>query len=269
MKATARIRDYLEANGAFCEVAEDERFSDKNGSREYSYKIPNNVECCIVLGGDGTMLQAAGNVLGKNIPLIGVNLGTLGYMAEVELSDAESAMDKLLNDEYEIEDRMMLQGVLCQGEEKGVINYALNDIVIARCSSLQVFNFNVYVNDLPLSSYQADGIILSSPTGSTAYNMSAGGPIVDPRARIMLLTPICPHAATARTIVLSENDKVTIEIGKGRGDSVQRLEASLDGGRRMIMESGDRIDITAARQVTKILKLSSESFLNILRKKLV
>ena len=85
----------------------------------------------------------------------------------------------------------------------------------------------------------------------------------------MLLTPICPHAATARTIVLSENDKVTIEIGKGRGDSVQRLEASLDGGRRMIMESGDRIDITAARQVTKILKLSSESFLNILRKKLV
>ena len=269
MKETERIRQYLEAHGAFCEVAEIERCADKNGGRKYSCQVPKDAECCIVLGGDGTMLQAAGNVLGMNIPIIGVNLGTLGYMAEVEIADAESAMDKLLNDEYEIEDRMMLQGVLCQGEEKGVINYALNDIVIARCSSLQVFSFNVYVNDLPLSSYQADGIILSSPTGSTAYNMSAGGPIVDPRAQIMLLTPICPHAATARTIVLSVNDKVTIEIGKGRGDSVQRLEASLDGGKRMIMESGDKIDITKATQVTKIVKLSSESFLNTLRKKLV
>ena len=269
MRETERIRKYLESHGAFCEVAEVEQSAGKNGSREYSCKIPKDAECGIVLGGDGTMLQAAGNVLGLNIPILGVNLGTLGYLAEVELADAESAMDKLLNDEYEIEDRMMLQGVLCQGEEEGVINYALNDIVIARCSSLQVFNFNVYVNDLPLSSYAADGIILSSPTGSTAYNMSAGGPIVDPRAQIMLLTPICPHAATARTIVLSVNDKVTIEIGKGRSDSVQRLEASLDGGRRMIMESGDRIDITKASQVTKIVKLSSESFLNTLRKKLV
>ncbi len=269
MKETTRIRNYLESRGAFCEVAEMEKSCDKHGGGYYSCKVPKDAECCIVLGGDGTMLQAAANVLGMNIPLIGVNLGTIGYLADVELSDAESAMDKLLNDEYEIEDRMMLQGVLCQGEEKGVINYALNDIVIARCSSLQVFSFNVYVNDQLLSSYQADGIILSSPTGSTAYNMSAGGPIVDPRARIMLLTPICPHAATARTIVLSENDKVTIEIGEGRSDNVQRLEASLDGGTRMIMVSGDKIDITAATQVTKILKLSSESFLNTLRKKLV
>ncbi|SDB43672.1 NAD(+)/NADH kinase [Butyrivibrio sp. INlla16] len=268
MKATLRIRDYLEQKGAFCEVAEIESTANKNG-KEYFCKVPDCVECCIVLGGDGTMLQAAGNVLGKNIPLIGVNLGTLGYMAEVDLSEVESAMDKLLNDEYEIEDRMMLQGVLCQGEEKGVINYALNDIVIARCSSLRVFNFNVYVNDLPLTTYQSDGIILSSPTGSTAYNMSAGGPIVDPKARILLLTPICPHAANGRTIVLSENDKVTIEIGKGSGDCTLELEASLDGRKRMMMKSGDRIDITAAKQVTKILKLSSESFLNILRKKLV
>ncbi len=268
MKETARIRKYLEAHGATCEVAEMERVCAGSGP-EYTCDVPESSECCIVLGGDGTMLQAARNVLEKNLPLIGVNLGTLGYMTEVELSEAESAMDKLLADDYEIEDRMMLQGILCQGEEKGNKNYALNDIVIARCSSLQAYNFNVYVNDMPLTSYKADGIILSSPTGSTAYNMSAGGPIVDPKAQILLLTPICSHTANSRTIVLSENDKVTIEAGVGRGDSVQRLEASFDGGKRVIMESGDKIDITRAEQVTRILKLSSESFLNILRKKLV
>ncbi len=269
MKETARIRSYLEAHGAICEVAEMERAVDASGNREYLCTVPEESECCIVLGGDGTMLQASRNVLEKNIPLIGVNLGTLGYMTEVELSEAESAMDKLLNDEYEIEDRMMLQGVLCQGEEKGITNYALNDIVIARCSSIQVFSFNVYVNDMPLTSYQADGIILSSPTGSTAYNMSAGGPIVDPKAQILLLTPICSHNANSRTILLSEKDKVTIEIGEGRGGCIQKLEASFDGGKRIIMESGDRIEISRAEPVTRILKLSSESFLNILRKKLV
>lgn len=268
MTETSRISSYLEAHGATCEVAQMEKCCEGTGM-QYLCEVPSSAECCIVLGGDGTMLQAARNVLDKNIPLIGFNLGTLGYMTEVELSEAESAMDKLLNDDYEIEDRMMLQGILCQGREKGIKNFALNDIVIARCSSLQAYNFNVYVNDMPLTSYKADGIILSSPTGSTAYNMSAGGPIVDPKAQILLLTPICPHTANSRTIVLSENDKVTIEVGIGREDSVQRLEVSFDGGKRVIMESGDRIDISRAEQVTRILKLSSESFLNILRKKLV
>ncbi|WP_029320711.1 NAD(+)/NADH kinase [Butyrivibrio sp. AE3004] len=269
MKETLRIREYLEAHGGQCKVAEMEKNSGENDSSEYLCEVPDNYECCIVLGGDGTMLQAAGNVREKNLPIIGVNLGTLGYMAEVELSEVEEAMDKLLNDEYEIEDRMMLQGVPCQGEDKGVGTYALNDIVIARCSSLQVYNFNVFVNDMPLTSYQADGIIVSTPTGSTAYNMSAGGPIVDPKAQILLLTPICSHNAYARTIVLSEHDRVTIEIGKGRGGNIQKLEASFDGGKRMMMQSGDKIDITAAKEVTRILKISKESFLNILRKKLV
>lgn len=269
MKETNRIRDYLESHGGVCEVAEIEWTCDEHGNRDYHCDVPDDAECCIVLGGDGTMLQAAGNVLEKNIPLIGVNLGTLGYMTEVELSEVEEALDKLLKGDYEIEDRMMLEGVPCQGAGKGIGICALNDIVIARCSSLKVFSFNVFVNDLPLTSYQADGIIISTPTGSTAYNMSAGGPIVDPKAQILLLTPICSHNANARTILLSEHDRVTIEIGKGRDNSIQKLEASFDGGKRMIMQSGDRIDITAARQVTKIVKLSKESFLNILRKKLV
>ncbi len=266
LEATNRIKKYLEDHGAVCEVAQEKAGVDKN---TYSFHVSEDADVCIVLGGDGTMLQAAANVIDLGIPIIGVNLGTVGYLTEVELSGAEAAMDRLLADDYEIEERMMLQGILRQGEDAGKVNYALNDIVIARCSSLQVLNFNIYVNNMPLTEYQADGIILSSPTGSTGYNMSAGGPIVDPKAQILLLTPICPHTINARTIVLSENDRVTVEIGSGRGGAEQVVEASLDGGRRKIMKSGDRIDILAADKVTKVVKLSSESFINTLRVKLV
>ncbi len=269
LKDTLRIRDYLGKRGAKCRIAEFRR-SDEGSSEKGRYvcDVPEDTDICIVLGGDGTMLQAAANVIDKDIPIIGVNLGTLGYLAEVEMASFEEAMDKLLAGEYEIEERMMLQGVLRQGEDAGKVCYALNDIVV-RASTLQVYSFNIYVNDMPLTSYQADGIILSSPTGSTGYNMSAGGPIVDPKAQILLLTPICPHTINTRSIVLSEHDRVTVEIDKGRGNNIQILEAAMDGGEHKVMKSGDRIDISAADKVTKIVKLSSESFLNILREKLV
>lgn len=267
---TGRVKKYLEDRGAECTLAHSFLPAESTGSlKPGSLDVPEDAECVLVLGGDGTMLQAAGSMTDKDIPLLGINLGTIGYLTEVELSDLDEALDKLLNDDFQTEDRMMLQGVLMQGDNKGVVNYALNDIIIARCSSLQIYNFNIYVNDKLLTSYQADGIILSTPTGSTAYNMSAGGPIVDPKAQILLLTPICPHAANARTIVLSVNDRVTVEIGHGRFDSEQIVEVSLDGARRQMMKSGDKIDISAADKVTKVIKLSSESFVNILRKKIV
>ncbi len=268
LKETYHIRDYLLQKGAECSIEEHDPAAENCGN-PYACKVPDDVDVCIVLGGDGTMLQAAANVIDTDIPIIGVNMGTLGYLAEVDVADVENALDMLINDAFEIEERMMLQGVLCQGEDKGKVNYALNDIAIVRCSSLQVYNFNIYVNDMPLTKYQADGIILSSPTGSTGYNMSAGGPIVDPKAQILLLTPICPHTINARTIVLSEHDRVTVEIGNGRGGSEQILEAAIDGRKRKIMKSGDKIDISAADKVTKIVKLNKESFLNTLRKKLV
>ncbi|MBE5860491.1 MAG: NAD(+)/NADH kinase [Butyrivibrio sp.] len=268
LEATNRVCEFLKQNGATCTIFDADITSEKY---EVTGKlnIPENAECCIVLGGDGTMLQAARCVFERDIPILGINLGTIGYLAEVEMADLESALAKLLNDEFEIEQRMMLKGVLKTEGKPNLVNYALNDIVIARCSSLKVHNFNIYVNDMLLTSYQADGIIISSPTGSTAYNMSAGGPIVDPKAQILLLTPICPHNLNKSTIVLSEHDRITVEIGKGRAGASQKLEVSLDGGSGRYMVSGDRVDITAADKVTRIVKLRSESFLNTLRKKLV
>jgi NAD+ kinase len=208
LRITEYIRNYLERHGKKCDIAEYQGNADKNGTldaRDYVCSIPEDVDCCIVLGGDGTMLQASHNVLGRDIPILGVNLGTLGYLAEIEKSGIDDALKQLLNEHYVIENRMMLRGVM-QGD---IHDEALNDIVIARKESLQVISFNIYVNGMFLNNYHADGMIISTPTGSTGYNMSAGGPIVEPGAQMILLTPICPHTLTTRSIVLSADDTVT------------------------------------------------------------
>ena len=172
-----------------------------------------------------------------DIPLIGVNLGTLGYLAEVESSHLEVALKQLTEDDFTCEKRMMLWGkFLPDGAEEGtseIKNYALNDIAITRKGSLQVLCFHIYVNEQYLCTYHADGVLLSTPTGSTGYNLSAGGPIVEPSAEFILLTPICPHTLNSRSIILSSEDVVEIVIPKGREGHVQCLEVNFDGSYNM------------------------------------
>ena len=181
-ETTAYIRNYLEERGCICKD-----------------QVDGTVEGIIVLGGDGTMLRAAGEYLGRHIPMIGVNLGTLGYLAEVEQDQIETALDSLIADKYEVESRMMLSGIPVIAGESMAPMIALNDIVITRKGALHVINFNIYVNGQLLSTYNADGMIISTPTGSTAYNLSAGGPIVEPKARLILMTPVCSHTCLLYT----------------------------------------------------------------------
>lgn len=232
-------------------------------------------ECAIVLGGDGTMLRAARNMTDSDIPLLGMNLGTLGYLAEVETSNIEQALDRLLADAYTREERMMLEGRILSGASAGeqaagdaMENYALNDIVISRCGSLQILMFDIYVNGQFLNSYSADGMIVATPTGSTGYNMSAGGPIVEPAASLLLLTPICPHTLNTRSIVLASEDEIRIGISQGKDGNMQTVEANFDGSHKVIMRSGDSIVIRKAAKTTGILKLNTESFLSVLHKKM-
>ena len=154
--------------------------------------MPQGIECAIVLGGDGTLIRAARELKNHSIPLLGVNMGTLGYLAEVELPNYKEALCYLFEQTPDIENRMMMHGRYsgCKSEE----NVAMNDIVITRDGTLRIVHFNVYVNGMLLSSYQADGIIVSTPTGSTGYNLSAGGPVVEPTASMFVITPICSHA---------------------------------------------------------------------------
>lgn len=261
---TRRIVAYLQAHGAQITCVDEEKLLEQTKAD------PDKAECALVLGGDGTLLQAARDMFGRNIPLIGINLGTLGYLAEVELANLEEALDKLLKDEYIREERMMLAGRIHRGKAEGTDeeNYALNDIVISRCGSLQILKLHIYVNGQFLNSYSADGMIVATPTGSTGYNMSAGGPIVEPGARLLLLTPICPHTLNTRSIVLSAEDEIVIEIPEGRDGHGQSVEANFDGSHKVTLKTGDRIEISKAVKTTGILKLNTESFLTVLHKKM-
>ncbi len=256
MEVTNRISSYLHCRGARC-------VSVKNAQ-----DLDEDVECMLVLGGDGTMLQAASGVAGKSIPMIGVNLGTLGYLAEMEMDTLEEALEQLLVDDYAFDERIMLQGRIAGKEGVRDLSPALNDISITRCGSLQIITLKIYVNGQFLCKWNADGIIISTPTGSTGYNMSAGGPIVEPGANLILLTPICAHTLNARSIILKAEDIVEIEIASGHNGAILQVEANSDGSERISMETGDKIFISKAENTTKIIKLSKVSFLEILHKKM-
>lgn len=230
--------------------------------------FPYSADCMIVLGGDGTMLQAAGDALYSKTTLVGVNLGSLGYMTEIELSSLEQSLERLIEGDYTVERRMMLQGQVLSGEGCAAQDWALNDIVISRRGSLQILKFDLSVNGQFLHDYLADGLIVTTPTGSTGYNLSAGGPIVEPKASLMMLTPICPHTLNQRSIVLSPEDEVVIEISPGRDGQDQEVEAVFDGGRAVILHTGDRVRIVKAKKTADFIRLDQVSFLEVLHRKL-
>ena len=229
--------------------------------------IPADADCILVLGGDGTLLQAARNSYGMHIPLLGVNLGTLGFLTEVDEEHLEDSLQQLVDGKYTVEDRMMLQGVVhtANGE---VYNVALNDIVVNRTGSLQIVRFDVSLNGELLKRYNADGCIVSTPTGSTGYNLSAGGPVIDPTSHTMVMTNISPHNLYNRGVVLSGKKTITITIPGDRQGNNQQVEATFDGCVKVKLNTGDHIDITMAPCTTKIIRLKPTSFLEILHKKM-
>ncbi len=262
---TRKITAYLAAHGG--KVVCTEHAASYSELCKPDLAKPEVPDCILVLGGDGTLLRAARNLLNQDIPLLGINLGTLGYLAEVEIAAIEEALDKLLADRFTREERMMLEGQV-RRQDMAEQNYALNDIVISRCGSLQVLTFQIYVNGQFLNSYSADGMIVATPTGSTGYNMSAGGPIVEPGASLLLLTPICPHTLNTRSIVLAPDDEIRIEIPRGKDGQRQTVEASYDGSHKVRLQTDDSIVIRRADKTTGILKLNTESFLTVLHKKM-
>lgn len=265
---TKRIQDYLESRGQRCTVRLKEPDSKCHGETDSkSWEIPEDIDCMIALGGDGTMLQAVRDIKKRYIPLIGVNLGTLGYMAEIEPAGLEEALEQLVEGNYESESRMMLNGKVMFQDGHTEEDWALNDIVISRSGSLQIIRFSIYVNGQFLNHYHADGMIVTTPTGSTGYNLSAGGPLVEPKAQLLMLTPICPHTLNKRSIILSPEDVIEIEIQEGKEGRSQLVDASFDGTHIVHMRTGDRIRIAKSEKITEIIQLNQVSFLEVLHKK--
>ncbi len=223
-----------------------------------------DVDCAVVIGGDGTLILAARELLQREVPILGVNMGTLGYLTEVEVQNLFPALDQLLEGGYTVENRMMLSGTVKDFRT----DVALNDIVVTRSENLHIVRLNLYVNGVYLTSYQADGLIISTPTGSTAYNLSAGGPIVEPTASLILITPICSHSLNNSSIVVSDADLVEVEIGSRRNKEEEEAIVTFDGTDIMRLRTGERVVIQKAQEVTKLIKLSKLSFVETLREKM-
>ena len=225
-------------------------------------------QCIIALGGDGTMIRVAKDSMFSGTPIIGVNMGNVGFLAEIELSNVHSALKSLINDEYHIEERMLLEGALVENDIPGEFRQAVNEVVISRRGALQVVGYRVFVNGMYLNDFYGDGIIVSTPTGSTGYNMSAGGPIVEPKASLIVLTPVCTHSVGSRSIMLSGSDVVEIMLLPSRGIKEPEVAAYFDGGETTFLKSGDRVCIRRSSNVIKLCSLSDKSFLEVLHKKM-
>ena len=269
-QAVARkIADYLEKHRKVCVILPaGEKKEGQSSSYTYPEIIPGGTECIIVLGGDGTLLQAARDVVDLEIPLFGINMGTLGYLAEIDQYSIYPALALLMSDRFTIEKRMMLFGTLIHEGQAENSDIALNDIVISREGSLRVVRFNNYVNDTYLNTYKADGIIISTPTGSTGYSLSAGGPIISPAASMILMTPLAPHTLNTRSIVFAPEDVIEVELGEGKEGGIEKGMAYFDGAAAMPMVTGDRIRIEKSTKATRIIKINNISFLETLRKKM-
>lgn len=256
---TNEIRQYIEDHGKTCFL------SEKDGEGHIiPGTVPEEAQCGLVLGGDGTLIRAVRDLGEHSLPLLGINLGTLGYLADVELKDFRGALDRLFGGQPDIEERMMLEGAFRNSRK----DIAMNDIILAREGKVRIVSFNIYVNGALLNTYQADGVILSTPTGSTGYNLSAGGPVVEPTAQMIVITPICSHALNTSSVVLSADDIIEVEVCEGRYGRQEQVSLCFDGAEQTTLVTGERVCIRRAAQTAKLIKLSRESFMKTMRKKM-
>ncbi|MBP5305994.1 MAG: NAD(+)/NADH kinase [Lachnospiraceae bacterium] len=242
--------------------AKGEGFTDLSG-------ITDDTEGIIIIGGDGTMIQAARELVRFDLPIIGIDLGTLGYLAEVEPDDIEDALDRLFSGEYHIEERMLLEGTVITEGKESYKGHALNDIVLGRSGFSRIITVKVKANDQLLGNYRGDGIIIATPTGSTAYNLSAGGPILLPNAGAFAITPICPHSLDMRSVVVSATDEINITVMQSKKSQNEEVVVSFDGNNGLLLTTGDTVRIKRAEDTTKLIKLDEGGFINNLREKIL
>jgi len=223
-----------------------------------------NSDFIIVLGGDGTLLNIARQSACYDVPLFGINLGHLGFLTEVEAEEMFPALEKLIKGEYEIEKRMMLEATVETDNIEKERSVALNDIGITKGPFSRIIRLGIYINDNFVDLYSADGVVISSPTGSTAYSLSAGGPIVSPDVEVMIITPICPHILHSRSIVVSNNDEVKVEICNNNTE----VMLTIDGQQGYKLKAGDIVTVRQAKCYTNLIKLRDRNFFQVLRKKI-
>lgn len=231
---------------------------------DFDADIPQDVLLAITLGGDGTLLSAARKLAASGVAICGVNMGQLGFLTDVELPELSRALDKLITGDYQIEERMMLDAVVMRGKKKMYLSTALNDVVITRSGFSRMIRLKLYVNNELTENYAADGLIAATPTGSTGYSLSAGGPIIHPSLHVISITPICPHTLHARTLLVSDQEELLVKLQQVSDDIV----LTIDGQTVHHLLPDDQIYIKRSPFTAKFVKFSEQSYYTKLRTKL-
>jgi len=253
-----RLGKWLSDKGL--EVFFEEKIAKKiNMPGIYRNELASAVDLIVVFGGDGTLLMAARMTMGSDVPVLGVNLGSFGFMTVVNLNEMLGTMEMILEGKCGISKRMMLSVSV-----KGVEYPALNDVVINRGNLSRMVNLETFVDGKYLSTFKADGLIISTPTGSTAYSLSSGGPIILPEHDSVIVNPICPHTLTKRPLVLPPDSEIEVIVWTKKGEA----SVTLDGQDLFVLKSGDRVGIKRSEKHINLVKSPYRDYLEILRNKL-
>ncbi len=228
-------------------------------------EIPELVDIILVFGGDGTFLGMARLACKHGTPILGINLGGLGFLTEVTVDELYPMMERIISGDYEVEERQMLLTTIRRGKRNIGKYEVLNDVVINKGAVARIIDLAIYIEDSHVTTYRADGIILSTPTGSTAYSLSAGGPIVHPKIPVTIITPICPHTLTNRPLVVSSDMKVEIKVTTQEPDTY----LTLDGQIGVRLKTGDVIEVRRTDTFVKLIKSPFRDFFTILKTKLM
>lgn len=240
-----------------------QRGADVKGAKAVVYSEWPKIDAMLVLGGDGTLLSVAKMASEQNIPVIGINLGRLGFLAGIEKNRIQEGLNRLLTGDYIIEERMMLCAKLQNGKE----TTALNDIVVTRANSaLKILDLDIYIDDEYVDDFKADGIIIATPTGSTAYSLSAGGPIVDPSLDSIIITPICPHKMYSRAIIVPPQKTVTV---KCRASLDNEAVVAADSEILGTLSGSETVVVKIAPKKFRLIRFKGYQFFGVLHNKLV
>ena len=249
------------------------RLKVKSGSAELMENftditdLPKDADCVMVLGGDGTIIQAARELAETGVPILGVKLGTVGFLAEVELVHIYKAIDAVMAGRYKLEKRFMLKGSVIKDAKIVYEANALNDIVVARGNLVRAISTSVYIDGNQVSSLHGDGIIVTTPTGSTGYNLSAGGTIILPDAEVFGIHPICPHSLNSRGVITSSAAKIDIDVEWNKRSEPDEAIVSFDGNKGIRLMPGDKVTVMKSELTVPFLRINDFNFFESYRKK--
>ncbi len=265
MKMISRIISFCNKEGISVYIAETDEAEVLPGAELLPLdQFTGNADVAVVLGGDGTILRVARELNSTNLPILGVNLGQMGFLAEVEPPALETALQQLQKGAYKTLHRLMLSARVYRNDRLVCEYTALNDVVITKGPLSRIIHIDTFVNDTHLESYPGDGIIVATPTGSTGYSLSAGGPIVNPTLDVMIITPICPHLLHHRSVIVSSSERVLIRTNARQPDVVLTVDGLVGSP---IIES-DLVQVTRAPMTTPIIQLHGTDFYSLLHRKL-